>query len=203
MLSSPIVKMLAQLVRDDHDGRAEAVAQLEDQVVEQARADRVEAGGRLVEEEDLGIERHGARQAGALLHAAADLRGIVVLEALQPDQRELERRHLADLGGAEVGVLAERQADVLGQRHRAPQRAALVEDADAPQDPLALLRRGLVKFCVAVEDLARAPARSGRSCARSSVLLPQPLPPMMMKISPRATVKSRSRQDARCRRRPW
>ena len=63
-----------QLVRDDDDRRAEAVAQLEDQVVEQARADRVEAGRRLVEEQDLGIERHGARQAGALLHAAADLR---------------------------------------------------------------------------------------------------------------------------------
>src|SRR5262249_50359592 len=41
------------------------------------RADRVEPRRGLVEEEDVGVERHRARQAGALLHAAADLRGIV------------------------------------------------------------------------------------------------------------------------------
>src|SRR5690242_18598153 len=46
-----------ELVGDDDDRGAEAVAQLEDQVVEAARADGIEAGGRLVEEEDLGVER--------------------------------------------------------------------------------------------------------------------------------------------------
>src|SRR5262245_49941518 len=55
-----------ELVRNDDEGRAEAVAQLDDEVVEPTRRDRVEAGGRLVEEQDLGIERHSAREAGPL-----------------------------------------------------------------------------------------------------------------------------------------
>ena len=97
---SPIAKMLASSWRHDDDRGAEAVAQLEDQVVEELRADRVEPGRRLVEEQDLRIERHGAGQAGALLHAAADLGRVEVLEAREPDQRQLQRGDLADLGRA-------------------------------------------------------------------------------------------------------
>ena len=59
--------------------------------------------------------------------------GIEVLEALEADERELERRDLADLGFAERRVLAERQADVLGERHRAEEGAALVHDAETLQ----------------------------------------------------------------------
>ena len=94
-----MVKMLGQLVRHGHHGAVEAVAELEDQVVEQPRADGVEPGRRLVEEEDVGIERHGAGEPGALLHAAADLRRVEVLEATESDQRELEGGDLADLAG--------------------------------------------------------------------------------------------------------
>src|SRR5262245_10764674 len=98
-----------QLVRDDDDGRPEAVAQLDDQLVEPARGEGIEAGRRLVEEEHLGIERHRPCQTGPLLHAAADLCRIVVLESLEPDQRELHLRDLADLRGAKIRVLPERQ----------------------------------------------------------------------------------------------
>src|SRR5262245_41701236 len=56
-----------QLVRHDHEGAAQAVAQLADELVEPARRDRVEAGGWLVEKQDLRVERQGARQPGALL----------------------------------------------------------------------------------------------------------------------------------------
>src|SRR5262249_40849846 len=82
------------------------VAPLEDQVVEQARAYRIESGRRLVEEQDVRIERHRARQPRALLHAAADLVGVEVLETLEPDQRELKRRDLADLRRSQIGELA-------------------------------------------------------------------------------------------------
>src|SRR5213594_80714 len=73
-----------QLMGHDHHRRAEAIAQLEDEVVQQLGADGVQARRRLVEEEDVGVERHGPGQAGALAHAAADLRGIELLEASQP-----------------------------------------------------------------------------------------------------------------------
>src|SRR5262245_60859128 len=55
-----------ELVSDDHHRGAEAVAELEDEIVEKARAHRIETGRRLVEEQDLGIERDRPRQAGAL-----------------------------------------------------------------------------------------------------------------------------------------
>src|SRR6184192_1796662 len=80
-----------ELMGDDHDGRAEALAQLEDQLVEPAGADRVEPSRRLVEEQHLRVERDRARQARPLLHAAADLRRVVVLEPPEPDKRQLER----------------------------------------------------------------------------------------------------------------
>ena len=52
-----------QLMGDDHDCGAEAVAQLQDQIIEQARADRIEASRRFVEKQDFRIQRHGPRQA--------------------------------------------------------------------------------------------------------------------------------------------
>src|SRR5439155_9261500 len=63
-----------KLVRDDHDGRAEALAQLEDQVVEPKGADRIEPGRRLVEEQNPGVERDRARQPRPLLRADDELR---------------------------------------------------------------------------------------------------------------------------------
>jgi hypothetical protein len=92
-----------------HDDRgAEAVPDLEDQVVEAARGDRIESGGWLVEEEHLRIERHGTGQGRALAHPTADLDGPERLEAAKPHQREFQRNELGDGLGAEVRVLLER-----------------------------------------------------------------------------------------------
>src|SRR5579875_225741 len=144
-----------QLVGDNDDRRAEAVAQLEDQVVEPPRADRIEARRRLVEEQDVGVERDRAREPGALLHPAADLRRIEVLEPPEPDQRELEGRDLADLGGPQRRELLERQRHVLGERERAKERPALVEHAEAAQHAHAGGRVGVREALAVVEDLAR------------------------------------------------
>src|SRR6266852_4614120 len=51
-----------QLVGHHHHGGAEAVSQLEDEVVQEARADGVESGRRLVEEEDVRVQGHGPGQ---------------------------------------------------------------------------------------------------------------------------------------------
>src|SRR6266436_6638663 len=119
-----------ELVRHDHDGGAEAVAQIEDEVVEPPRAHRVEPRRRLVEEEDVRVECHRARQPGALRHAAADLRGVVLLETREAHERELERGQRGDLRGVDGGELLERHGHVLRQGHRAPERAALVQDPE-------------------------------------------------------------------------
>src|SRR3954467_13382491 len=62
-----------QVVGHHHDGAAETVAQVENQLIQQARADWVESGRRLVEEENRWIQRHGSCQSGPLLHPTADL----------------------------------------------------------------------------------------------------------------------------------
>ena len=62
-----------QLVGNDHEGSSQALAQLQDQLVETVRADRIESGRRLIDEQDLRIESHGAGQSGSLFHPAADL----------------------------------------------------------------------------------------------------------------------------------
>src|SRR5208282_3333993 len=61
----------------------------------------------------------------------------------------------ANLRRGQIGELAERQADILRQRHRAPQCAALVQDSEAPQQTLALFRLGPREVDVSVNDLAR------------------------------------------------
>ena len=43
--------------------------------------DRIEPGGRLITEEQLGIKRQRSREAHALLHPAADLRGLEMLRS--------------------------------------------------------------------------------------------------------------------------
>ena len=106
-----------QFVGHDDDGGAQAVAQFEDEVVEQPRADRVEPGRGLVEEQDLGIERHRPGEPGAFLHPAADLGRVIVLEAGEADQRQLECGHLADAGGWQISELLQRQGHVLRQGH--------------------------------------------------------------------------------------
>ena len=100
-------------------------AKFEDQVVEPARADRIEAGRRLVEEEDIRIERHGARHAGALEHAAADLGRVELLEAREPDERQLQRRRSP---GSAVG-----DSSVNGlQRQRRRSPPSVMELSSAP-----------------------------------------------------------------------
>src|SRR5206468_5734329 len=59
--------------------------------------------------------------------------------ALQSDERQLERSDVADLRWRQIGVFLEGQANVLGERHRAPQGAALVEDSEAALHFLPLL----------------------------------------------------------------
>ena len=47
------------------------------QLIEGRGTDRVQAGGRLIQEQQSGFERQRARQRGALDHATGELRGIL------------------------------------------------------------------------------------------------------------------------------
>ena len=96
----------------------------------------IEPGRRLVEEQERRIERQRARDAGALLHAAGELGGEMVLEAFQAHEPELRAHDDVDRLRVEVAPLAKRKRDVLGERHRPEQRARLEQHAEARRSQL-------------------------------------------------------------------
>ena len=125
-----------QIVGDHEDRQSQRRAQSQDQLVERRRADRIEAGRGLVEEQDLGIERERAGQSGALTHPAGELSGILGRGIHgQADHTELQRRDLVDQTARQVGVFAERYLDVLGHGEEAKERSTLKQHAPAFLEP--------------------------------------------------------------------
>ena len=119
-----------QLVADDDKSYFQAARQRQDQIVELRRGDRIESGRRLVEKQHLRVERHGAGDGGALLHAAAQFRRHVIVEAAKSDALQLQRGDHANRIGRQIGKFLQRQTDIVQNRHRAEQRAALIHDAE-------------------------------------------------------------------------
>jgi hypothetical protein len=101
-----------ELVRDDDEGDAQALRQSQDQLVELGRGDRVEPGRWLVEEQDHRVERHRARDRGALLHAPADLGRHVAAKGIEPDQLQFHPRDQIHRGTVQRRVFFQRQAYV-------------------------------------------------------------------------------------------
>ena len=81
-----------EIVRDHEHREAERFLQRGDEIVEIAGRNRIEARGRLVEEDDLRIERERARERHALGHAAREFGGVLVGGVLrQSDQLQFLR----------------------------------------------------------------------------------------------------------------
>src|SRR5262245_40665778 len=118
------------VVRDHDVGAAVLLVDLLDQLAQQRGADGIEAGVGLVEEHDVGVQHERAREAGALAHPARELVGHLVAGALEADLAQARVDDLLDLVLALVGVLAQREGDVVPQVHRAEQRAVLEQDAE-------------------------------------------------------------------------
>jgi hypothetical protein len=109
------------------------VPQFEDEIVQAPGTDRVEAGVGFIEEKDFRVQGEGAGQTGPLAHSAGDLGGIIIFEAFEADQRQFEPGDLFDAGGRKVGVFAEGKADIFGEGHGTPERAALEKHAERSQ----------------------------------------------------------------------
>jgi hypothetical protein len=132
-----------EVVRDQEDGEAEPVAQVEHEPVEGGRADRIEAGGRLVQEEQLGIERERAGDSGALAHSARQLGGEFGAGfGRQADHDDLVGRDLVEQLLREARIeFAKRHLHVLGDGQGREERGALEQDSPALADRL---QRGIV-----------------------------------------------------------
>ena len=127
----------------------------------------------------LGVERDRARQRDAPRHAARDLGDAQRRRAAQADGVQLHQHDVADHRLGEVGVLAQREGDVLEHRQVGEQRAELEQHAEAAaqRDTAApgrcastaspskrtapLLRRGARRRSGAAASSCRSPSRRG------------------------------------------
>ena len=109
----------------------------------------VERGERLVEQQELGLARHDARERHALLLTARELRRALLLKAIEAKGRDLAGDGLRAL----LFALAEHaDGDVLLDRHVGEQRVVLEEVAHAPLLRAQVDARRGVEQHAAVED---------------------------------------------------
>ena len=129
---------LAQVVRDQDDGRLPRHPELLHDRPQLLARELVERAERLVEQQELRIVHQRAAERGALQHAAGELPGIFVAEAREPDLRQQRVGAVAEFGVALGAILLpERRHDLQRQHHvvadRQPRqhRGVLERDADA------------------------------------------------------------------------
>ena len=94
-------------MRRQEDGEVQHPLPGADQSVDLARRDGVEPGGRLVEEEDVRVQRKGAGDGHALGHAAGNLRRqLVGVFYRQPHHAEFGERHIRIHGVGAMEIFA-------------------------------------------------------------------------------------------------
>ena len=118
-------------MRHHHHRSAQVVAQLQDQAVQPSGVHRVQARAGFVQKQQRRVQRQRPRQAGALAHAATQLRRHEVERTVQPHQRQLEPRHLFACLVRQRREQAQRQHHVFADRHRTPQGTRLEQHAKA------------------------------------------------------------------------
>ncbi len=163
-----------------------------DQFVEGGGADRVEAGGRLVEEQQLRVQRQGAGQAGALDHAAGQFRGLEARPRRPAGRpaRSSDRRAL-DLALA-MSVCSNIGAATFSMTVRFENRAPCWNSTPQRRS-IASSSRRVACWMSWPNTLTRARLR-GRCrpmMVLSSTDLPAPEPPTTPTTSPRGTVRLR------------
>ena len=153
--------------------------ELEQLAAKRLRAEHVERRERFVHAEQLGLDRHRAREPDLLSHAAGQLARIGVLEPIEPDAIEQIERARRTQPGRHAARL-ERHLDVLLDRQPGKERKTLKhnrgERIHAGEHAAAIQHLPCVGFWRPV-------------IMRSNVLLPQPDGPSSDTNSPAASVR--------------
>jgi hypothetical protein len=174
---------LVHVVGGDEEGDTLA-GELEEEVPEGAAGDGVDAGGRLVEEDDLGGVDDGAGEGEALLPAAGELRDATCEIGFEAGEgEEFLDAGVGDGRGEAVGGGVE--VEVFGDGEVFVEAELLTHVADMALDVLAASLRMSMPRMVPVPSLGTSrPQR-----ALMMVVLPEPLGPRKPKISPLSTSK--------------
>ncbi len=121
-----------EVVGDHEHRQVKAFRESLDQGVELLGPDRVEPGGRLVEEQQFGIQGQRPGEGDALAHAAGKLRRAQVAgEVGQARHGQLEIGEVVDQRDRQGGVLAIGRADVLAHAQGREQGPALEQHSPA------------------------------------------------------------------------
>ena len=141
---------LLLVVGDEDGGVAGGVVDFAQPAAQLAADLRVERAERLVEQQHLGLDRHGAGERDALALAAGELRRIALLQAGELHEVEQFGGAAADLGlgrPRRAGPDLQAEADILGHGHVPEQRVVLEHEAD-----IALLHGAVRGVLVAEKD---------------------------------------------------
>src|SRR6185312_6133327 len=130
------------VMRDRDRGRAEILDAFDDEIVDYIAHDRIEAGGRLVEDDDLGLGGDGAGEANALLHAARQLGWTQLADfGAKPDRAELFQRDVFGYAAIHAAALDQAESDILPDAQRIEQRRALEQHAEFLHQRFAMAAR--------------------------------------------------------------
>ena len=128
-----------QIVGDRHRRAAHLSHPIGNQVVDRGGSDRIEPGGRLVEEQQFGRADDGTGKADALLHAAREFTRKAVRDiGAQPHQRQSLDRARARLAAVDAIGVDQAEADVFPHRQAVEQGRALEQHADTAHGLAAL-----------------------------------------------------------------
>jgi len=97
---------LRNVVADNHPGEPKLLVHPSNQFVNAFSKQRVQTGGRLVEQHNFGLGHEGAGQSGAFFHAAAHFRRKLVAHSGEAHLREAVIGFLLDVLFLELGFLA-------------------------------------------------------------------------------------------------
>ena len=175
-------------MRHDNGGDPEHLIEFANQLGDHAHGNRIESGERLVVHDHHRFEHDGARQRNAPRHAAGQLRGHQVARAAQTHGLEFHQHHVSQHRLGQPGVLADGEGNILEHGQIGEQRAVLEQHTHA----LAQLVQLLMFRSGTFSPSTRTWPWLGRKCPPirfNSEVFPQPLPPMMAVILPRAMRK--------------
>ena len=168
------------------------------EIVDLRRGDRIEAGGRLVVDARSAARAITARaSADALLHAARQLGGQLVLAAGQADRAQPRRRRARRISSRrQLPAALERKRDVVADGQEVEQRVVLEQHADRARTSSSA-SSSLPDVVPTTDAAASGATRPHRSL--SSTLLPPPPGPMRPSLAARERAGRRRRAAASAR----